>query len=461
MSKSKHNGKFWLLHRDPWGLVCSASTYAIAIVVSLLVNTLILLPHLDSAGSLLHAITYNYVVLMMLISHLRCMLTNPGTARDYLDKDLIRAMRQEFARTNADMPSRDVGAWPPGQQKWWCTKCDTFRPKHTHHCSTCGCCVLEMDHHCPWVNNCVGWRNHKYFLLFLAYSWVALLWSGTLIAYGMRSLHDLSVTVGARLDGVDVGAMKIQTDIGVQSPKLWVRRFLADNWTLHTSLGLQVLCLLVCVVCILLLIFVSFMCCDQCEYMDTGFGVIDKKLAHQGTAPRLLKPRAPGSGCWSWRKLPQVMGGPCGLTWLFPVAPGARDLALVPVDEFVSSVYGRLCRTENASAFACDNARMGKNEPHVEAASRVPDARCSMATVALERQPASVVQQESPRSASLPILIGGCLPQDGRSRGGSAKKRQRAGLLKRSHSAPSLTRTSPGFVEKCDLVLRPVYLQPR
>ena len=52
--------------------------------------------------------------------------------------------------------------------KWpKCRKCKEIKPLRTHHCSICGTCNFKMDHHCPWINNCVGQNNHRYFLLFL------------------------------------------------------------------------------------------------------------------------------------------------------------------------------------------------------------------------------------------------------------------------------------------------------
>jgi palmitoyltransferase len=49
-----------------------------------------------------------------------------------------------------------------------CKKCISPKPPRTHHCSVCDKCVLKMDHHCPWINGCIGHFNHRYFFLYMA-----------------------------------------------------------------------------------------------------------------------------------------------------------------------------------------------------------------------------------------------------------------------------------------------------
>uniref|UniRef100_A0A3P9JA55 Palmitoyltransferase n=1 Tax=Oryzias latipes TaxID=8090 RepID=A0A3P9JA55_ORYLA len=52
--------------------------------------------------------------------------------------------------------------------KWsLCPVCKIIRPPRAGHCRSCGACVLRLDHHCIWINSCVGQANHRSFLLTL------------------------------------------------------------------------------------------------------------------------------------------------------------------------------------------------------------------------------------------------------------------------------------------------------
>jgi len=44
---------------------------------------------------------------------------------------------------------------------------EVIKSETSFHCTICNKCVEYYDHHCPFINNCLGAKNHKYFLVFI------------------------------------------------------------------------------------------------------------------------------------------------------------------------------------------------------------------------------------------------------------------------------------------------------
>ncbi|CDQ69060.1 unnamed protein product [Oncorhynchus mykiss] len=71
---------------------------------------------------------------------------------------------------------------PPARPGGRCPLCKVVRPPRAGHCRICGGCVQRLDHHCIWINSCVGQANHRSFLL-------------TLLLFLLTSLHGVSLVL--------------------------------------------------------------------------------------------------------------------------------------------------------------------------------------------------------------------------------------------------------------------------
>uniref|UniRef100_A0A0D6R576 S-acyltransferase n=1 Tax=Araucaria cunninghamii TaxID=56994 RepID=A0A0D6R576_ARACU len=134
---------------------------------------------LSSASGLLNAIIFTGLTLMSLVCYTLAIVKDPGQVPPSYMRDLEdpNVSMHEVKRKGGDLR--------------YCQKCGHYKPPRAHHCRVCKRCVLRMDHHCVWINNCVGHENYKAFFLFVLYVVIACIYALVLlVGFAVEELRE-------------------------------------------------------------------------------------------------------------------------------------------------------------------------------------------------------------------------------------------------------------------------------
>ncbi|XP_027158758.1 probable protein S-acyltransferase 15 [Coffea eugenioides] len=112
-----------------------------------------------------HAMVFTLLAFLFVFSFFVCVLTDPGGVPPGFVPDVEHSLPSDQEDKTSHVNPRQ------------CDKCSAYKPPRAHHCRVCRRCVLRMDHHCVWINNCVGHRNYKAFVVSVFYATIATTYS--------------------------------------------------------------------------------------------------------------------------------------------------------------------------------------------------------------------------------------------------------------------------------------------
>lgn len=127
-------------------------------------------PHIGNLIVVICAVFTVYVLILLFLTSSR----DPGIIPRNLhppedDGSCISADWPGAHGSNINLPpTKDVVVNGIVVKVKYCQTCMLYRPPRCSHCSICNNCVERFDHHCPWVGQCIGKRNYRFFFMFVS-----------------------------------------------------------------------------------------------------------------------------------------------------------------------------------------------------------------------------------------------------------------------------------------------------
>ena len=79
-------------------------------------------------------------------------------------------------------------------EKRICRICQINQPFRMKHCHECEKCVATFDHHCPWMNTCIGEKNRPFFMVYLILQTLQVLLGGAYVCSNAVASEELEST---------------------------------------------------------------------------------------------------------------------------------------------------------------------------------------------------------------------------------------------------------------------------
>lgn len=135
-----------LLHSFRSDKVYSPTSFCVLLTIIALLNIIVILPVINSYYHtfMFYCLLLSLVIMFSFISMSDCGYLIDNRYMSWLD-----------------LVELDVNV------NTMCPYCKVKKELTSKHCHTCNHCIQNYDHHCKWINNCIGEKNSNHFIGFL------------------------------------------------------------------------------------------------------------------------------------------------------------------------------------------------------------------------------------------------------------------------------------------------------